>query len=64
MMHLLEKEITVCWDQVAEGYLILNTEKCEGIDHSMGDNKCIGSLMGESPRDLFIGVVKGFGNNA
>jgi hypothetical protein len=27
-----------------EGSLIPNTEKCEGIDHPVGDNKCTGFL--------------------
>jgi hypothetical protein len=30
--------------KIAKGCLILNTRKCEGINHSMGRNKCTGFL--------------------
>jgi hypothetical protein len=54
---------TKCWDQRAEGCLIPNMEKCEGFSHSTGDNKCTGFQPRGIPGGLFIGVVRGFGNN-
>jgi hypothetical protein len=38
------------WDQGAKGYLIPNMEKCEGISHSMDDNKCTRFLPKGIPR--------------
>jgi hypothetical protein len=36
---------TKCWDQIAEGCLILNTEKNAKVNkHSTDSNKCTGSL--------------------
>jgi hypothetical protein len=40
----------LCWDQIAEGYSIPNIgKKCEGIKHSVGDNKCTGFLPWVNP---------------
>jgi hypothetical protein len=59
-----------CWDQIAEGYPIPNTEKnvkvnmqkvgSEGVNHSVDVNKCVAFLpLGKPPGGLFIGVVRG-----
>jgi hypothetical protein len=50
---------------MAEGYLISNTRKNAKVNRqTMDDNKCVGFLLlGESPGGLFIGVVRGSGNN-
>jgi hypothetical protein len=63
-----------CWDQIAKGYPIPNTGEnakvsrqkvgSEGVNHLVDGNKCVGFLsLGESPGDLFIGVINGSGNN-
>jgi hypothetical protein len=65
-----------CWDQIAEGYLTPNTGRCEGRllkDDGAKNTKvsttqrmvinALGSLPGGIPRGLFIGVVRGSGNN-
>jgi hypothetical protein len=61
-----------CWDQIVEDCLIPNMEKNVKVNKQVvvsevnkeDGNKCTGFLpLGESPGGLFIGVVRGSGNN-
>jgi hypothetical protein len=64
-----------CRDHISKGFLILNTEeKCEGGSECAGDYEGVSNAIqrainalhsspGKIPRGLFIGVVRGSGNN-
>jgi hypothetical protein len=49
-----------CWDQIAEGYLTPNKKGSESGDN---EHDALFSSPGETLGGLFIGVVRGVGNN-
>jgi hypothetical protein len=56
-------DLTTCWDQGAEGCLIPNTENEKVSVTQWVIINALDSSLGESSGGLFIGAVRGSGNN-